>query len=686
MRAKTAILIVAVVGSCTSLYGSEYCPTPTTGDPVICLAWEQINPPELDVDFEIETTGTGSPTFPNVKLLTGDHTWRIWSKGSSNSVRSIGFVSCPSANDFSVQIRRPDNSASGANHVKGIALVPTSTSNYANILGGSINGDVENGIIVQAATSGANAGAGGEVHIAVGGVLKGASSIPRVALLASTGSFDGTLVIERLVGDLRFHKILSQSTVAIDTAAGATNIYVTDEYAGSIDIGIVENDPEAADDLVLFLYSGIAATGRLDLHDLGSATTVIVGAIIMFPVNGTIKFWEGITEESNLVLWGSLNSTGIIDLNNGGIKEGASLRLNGGGSGSIVNGGNVDGTLKLGEWGCDPPPASCTHFTGSAVFTGAGSSALVTINDSDQNEDGVGESHVEFTGTFGGDICGTINDAAWPTSPLRVPANIHLAAIGTGGTVCGSTVCGSSSFSADSTGINKSRFVSFTPSSSEINQRAIGVRLGSLHDVDPPYSGAPTVPFEAFEGKLVYVGPPGSHVESIAGQSPFKAATTQCEPHYQDWSSVGLLHVTGSAIVPSSEYAIEMMVGDNASCASTLGVVTTRWGDIETPFAPPSTSTQPDLADVSALVNKFRGVTGAPIKARALLAPNDVYGQILSTTLSVDVGFTHIAMCVDAFRGARYPGQMGKCATAEQACTIDEDCTGGTGPCELYCP
>jgi len=45
--------------------------------------------------------------------------------------------------------------------------------------------------------------------------------------------------------------------------------------------------------------------------------------------------------------------------------------------------------------------------------------------------------------------------------------------------------------------------------------------------------------------------------------------------------------------------------------------------------------------------------TGAPIKARALLAGDDAFGNISTDTLSLDFSFTHIAACVDAFRGSR---------------------------------
>jgi hypothetical protein len=114
-------------------------------------------------------------------------------------------------------------------------------------------------------------------------------------------------------------------------------------------------------------------------------------------------------------------------------------------------------------------------------------------------------------------------------------------------------------------------------------------------------------------------------------------------------------------------------------------IKTARWGDVEIPYNPPATMVQQDLGDIGALVNKFRGAPGALIKARAYLAGTDAWGTI--TSLGVNLGFDHIAVCVDAFRGQPYPYRMGKCATGPGACTTAGDCTESSAPpCNLYCP
>lgn len=220
----------------------------------------------------------------------------------------------------------------------------------------------------------------------------------------------------------------------------------------------------------------------------------------------------------------------------------------------------------------------------------------------------------------------------------------------------------------DPSGLDKTRFISFMLPSVFTGETAVRVRLASLHHVDPPYTGGASVPFTSFEGQVRWVGPPTQYVESSSNPTALHAASLQCSPHYQDWSTVGLLHVTGSAIVPSSVYEVENVAascaGIEASCSAVsapLQITTTRWGDVAQLFNPPSATTQPDLADISALVNKFRNTPDAPIKARAFLAGSDAFGNISANTLSLDFDFSHIAACVDGFRGRPYPYTVAAC-------------------------
>jgi hypothetical protein len=301
-----------------------------------------------------------------------------------------------------------------------------------------------------------------------------------------------------------------------------------------------------------------------------------------------------------------------------------------------------------------------------------------------------GECFLIRVGSFPGSRGTAILDIACDGDPGLTPpavdpqSNATCVALGVPSSCCSGPGAGT---------CNKTRFISFDiPANANLAvETALRVKLSSLHHVSPPYTGGPSPAFTVFEGMAVYVGPPITYISSIEEPS-WTASMTQCTPYYQNWSTVGRLHVHGSAIVPSSIYTVEHLssacMGAEDTCTAFepgVPINTTRWGDVETPYNPPSATVQPDLGDIGAMVNTYRGAQGAPIKARTLLAGSDAFGTI--TSLGVNLGFNHIAACVDAFRGVPYPYRMGKCATGPGACTTDADCTGSNAPpCNLYCP
>jgi hypothetical protein len=252
---------------------------------------------------------------------------------------------------------------------------------------------------------------------------------------------------------------------------------------------------------------------------------------------------------------------------------------------------------------------------------------------------------------------------------------------------------------ADSSGIDKARFISMTiPGSptAAAGETALRVTFTSLHHVLPPYTDATPVPFTLFEGKSMWVGPPAQYIESESTLTPFLASHLQCAPHYQDWSTVGLLAVTGEAIVPSSIYNVENVsfacqnqettapcVTGGANVSADLTIKTSRSGDVVATFQDPNAAaSQPDFDDIGALVNKFKSLLGAPIKAHAKLYGVDARGLM---DLSPDVGFDDISLDVDAFKGKPYPYKPGKCTGAPAtACKDNTDCV-GTDPC-ILCP
>ncbi len=213
---------------------------------------------------------------------------------------------------------------------------------------------------------------------------------------------------------------------------------------------------------------------------------------------------------------------------------------------------------------------------------------------------------------------------------------------------------------------------------------AVRVRLTSLHHPDPPNAACcPAPDFSAFESEDRWVGPPRGVAESNDDPSAgsFIAAELQCEPHYRnDWSAFGPIHVAGAEIVPSSQYLVHTVYDTGIVSLGSAMVSTARWGDIVPPFIPPAAS-QPDGIDIVSLVNKFKGLSGAPSKAVAQLQPN-------VPDLNVNVLALDITECVNAFKSFAY-GYSGLCACPSTvscnatACTSNGDC--GKGMCVQTC-
>jgi hypothetical protein len=191
----------------------------------------------------------------------------------------------------------------------------------------------------------------------------------------------------------------------------------------------------------------------------------------------------------------------------------------------------------------------------------------------------------------------------------------------------------------------KNRYLSFVPANSGA-QTALRVTAVEL----PPQFGA-------IEGAM-WAGSPHQIAEesgsSGATGETFMGATLSCEPVYADWGGIGLIHIYGAAIVPGAAYEVQAI---SESCDPDLGVglsaplavITGSWGDVvgdcsATPCTAPNGECNFD--DISAVVDKFKNLPGAPIKARVDIAP-----QLPDRVID----FVDISTLVDAFRGIPYP-------------------------------
>ncbi len=161
-----------------------------------------------------------------------------------------------------------------------------------------------------------------------------------------------------------------------------------------------------------------------------------------------------------------------------------------------------------------------------------------------------------------------------------------------------------------------------------------------------------------YSGEM-WVGAPldVSEASGNSGDAPpptFQAARLQCAPHCMDWGALPEVHVFDDEIVPGVTYAVqavdcECVVAEDVEFSPARFISMSRWGDVVgdcsvTPCLPPNGTV--DFIDISAVVDKFRNLPGAPDKARADVSPA-VPDRVID--------FVDISYVVDSFRGNDYP-------------------------------
>ncbi len=192
-------------------------------------------------------------------------------------------------------------------------------------------------------------------------------------------------------------------------------------------------------------------------------------------------------------------------------------------------------------------------------------------------------------------------------------------------------------------GTEKSRYLSLVPGNPD-RQTALRVTMADLPS-----------PFDAYEGDVRWVGQPFdiSELGGVSDATPptFKAARLMCEPVLWDWGNVGVLHVFGEEVVPGAVYevhAIEETCGVliEETDAPPLTIATSQWADVTEPYATVNDPIQPDMLDVTVIIDKFKSSPGAPIKARA-----DLHPEMPNNVIDI----VDASLALDAFKGIAYP-------------------------------
>ncbi len=173
-------------------------------------------------------------------------------------------------------------------------------------------------------------------------------------------------------------------------------------------------------------------------------------------------------------------------------------------------------------------------------------------------------------------------------------------------------------------------------------------------------------PFEAWEGQSMWLGEPQEVSENSGAVSPSAApgyptvwaAPLQCDPHFTDWAAYGTVYAYHQSVIPGGVYEVQAVdalcaLGNEEHYSATLSVATSRWGDIvdncTTGTCGPPDGVVNISTDVTAILDKFKNLTGAPLKARCDIEP---------AAPDLLINITDVVHAVDAFIGIDYPFDM----------------------------
>ncbi len=185
----------------------------------------------------------------------------------------------------------------------------------------------------------------------------------------------------------------------------------------------------------------------------------------------------------------------------------------------------------------------------------------------------------------------------------------------------------------------------------------------TFNDLPPPY--------DTWNGVVMWVAQPSIFCETAGHKTPpcpphppsggeNIGATLQCEPHFMDWSTLGVVHVFHEGIIPSATYTVQVI---DSTCAvlesnfsDPLIMTTSRWGDlvrncVTCPCGPPDGVVNIPT-DVTALLDKFRNLEPPDVTC---YAPSKVRADLDRKTPNQLVDISDVTFCLDAFRGFGYP-------------------------------
>lgn len=242
---------------------------------------------------------------PDVTLKTGvtDYPWRVWSQVSLTDTTPANLgditIEASSINEgFAVELRNPNNDNPGCANLQSAVLYDDTnwTGNSSIVSGSVIAGNLTGALRVVRDSE----DSGGTVHLAVNGNVSGTMTVPVLTYLAVNGDLSGDLSIAML--------------------------------------------PDLAE---LQVMGNVASTSTIEIvdHQSGVLSFNLGGEVGEFDFAGDIVILPTSSFESNIVINGLFLESASIDLNEADLT--GDIVLTGGGSGSIIDVGEVMGTGQI---------------------------------------------------------------------------------------------------------------------------------------------------------------------------------------------------------------------------------------------------------------------------------------------------------------------------------------------------
>ncbi|MBU0719424.1 MAG: hypothetical protein KJ749_14345, partial [Planctomycetes bacterium] len=362
-----------------------WCTDNGGASPWVCVN-KNGGPPVPPFDFVL---GFTEPASPDVTFKTGNNGWKVWSQVSETdpTPADLGDIKIdPSATASIYEVWISNGTEPGAANVRSICLDTDDPSwtGYTTIINADIAGDLRGDLILVKNTG----GSGGQAKLLVvrGDILAPAIvRIPKIAKFSARGIGSGVnFQVDEIMHGGTFVSQSVTGGVHIDKASPGSEIFlIRVQDPGYVHIGTME-------DSQLTVFLDVEGTITVDTVHGGSVIVQgLVDAKMVFgelgeypegglhswpyftfnnPVAETLRFGNGIPGDAQVSVE-YLSETGRIELENGDVD--GLLKLLQGGEGTIVDGGEVNGTVRLAE--------STYSFGGAADFASVGATGEVVL-------------------------------------------------------------------------------------------------------------------------------------------------------------------------------------------------------------------------------------------------------------------------------------------------------------------